>query len=133
MAKKRNRNKKRTARGISIPYPGPLLSILIATAVVSLVYLWICGRCESLGREIGELESVRTELSQQLNLEKSRWARHESMEGIIRGLARWDIRMSLPEAARVVVVRRRSLLEEGEVAAGVESLAMVSQEGYEQL
>jgi cell division protein FtsL len=132
MAKK-SRNRKKSGRRMSIPYPGPLLSILIFAAAVSLGYLWICGRCEVLGRDIGELERERRDLSQQLNLEKARWARNETMDGILRGLARWDIQMSLPDPARVVMVRREALLDEPGSGLSASELAMVAQNGYEQL
>jgi hypothetical protein len=72
-------------------------------------------------------------LSQQLNLEKARWARNETMDGILRGLARWDIQMSLPDPARVVMVRREALLDEPGSGLSASELAMVAQNGYEQL
>jgi len=127
MARK-NKNRKKGRKGISLPCPGPLASSLITAALLALTYLWVCGQCESLGREIGELEQVRNQLSQQLNLEKSRWARNETMEGIMNGLKRWNIRMELPEMARVVVVRRRDLLEDVAASEGRQEYAMMAVE-----
>lgn len=127
MARK-SKNRKKGRKGISLSCPGPWASSLIMAALLALIYLWVGGQCESLGREIGELEQVRTQLSQQLNLEKSRWARNETMEGILRGLARWDIRMELPEVGRVVVVPRRDLLK-GDVSNNIrQEYAMMTTE-----
>lgn len=127
MARK-NKNRKKDRKKLALPCPGPVASSLIVATLLALTYLWVCGQCESLGRELGELEQVRNQLSQQLNLEKSRWARNETMEGVIRGLARWDIEMKLPAVERVVVVRRRDLLEGDLPQAGRKEYAMMAVE-----
>lgn len=129
MAKKKNR--KNGKRHIGIPCPSPLVTILVASAVISLGYLQICGRCEDLSEDIARLESKRREISQRLNVEKAKWARNERIEGIKRGLAKWGIEMELPPPERVVVIRDRNLLEDFSPADRRDRYAYVVQNDYE--
>lgn len=130
MARKKRSNKNRK-RHTEIPYPGPLLSVLIAVAVVSLAYLQLCGRCVTLGEEVAELERHRSEISRRLNIEKSKWARNERIDGIKRGLARWGIKMELPPPERVVFVEREKLLDKLVPSEGHGRYDYVARNGYE--
>ncbi len=109
MARK-NKNKKRVKRTLAVPYPGSLLSVLLVAALISLTYLWMADRCDTLGNEIGALEGRHLSLQNQLSTEKSLWAQRTSLEGIRLGLQRWGVEMSLPSMDRIVMVRRQDVL-----------------------
>lgn len=107
---KKNKRKKSVRKNIAVPYPGPLLSVLIVAALVSLTYLWMCSRCEALGNEIASLEAHRAALDNRLRTEKSLWAERESLEGIRQGLRRFGIEMTLPSMDRIVIVPRHDII-----------------------
>jgi len=130
MARRKSNNKNRK-RHTEIPYPGPLLSVLIAVAVVALAYLQLCGRCETLGKDVNELEMRRSEISRRLNIEKSKWARNERIDGIKKGLARWGIEMELPPSERIVFVEREELLDQLVPNEDRGQYAYVVRSGYE--
>ncbi len=128
---KRNKKKKSVVKNLAVPYPGPLLSVLIVAALVSLTYLWMCSRCEDLGSEIVLLESRRAALDSQLRTETSLWAQRSSLEGIRQGLRRFGIAMSLPPMDRIVVVSRQDIVA-GAVPLELDhSYDYLVQSGYE--
>lgn len=129
MAKKK-RNKKKKGN-VQISYPGPLMSVLIISAVVSLGYLRLCGQCNELGEDIARLEAKRGELSRRLNIEKAKWARNDRIESIQNRLAEWGIEMELPSPDRVVVVKERDLLADNGRPEDDDRYAYVARNEYE--
>ena len=41
--------------------------------ILALSYLWLNGRCETLGRRITQLENQKVELVRKVKLERSHW------------------------------------------------------------
>ena len=89
-------------------FPAPLAAILGAVALVSLGYLWFCGRCEALGAQIKTLEDNRRAAHQRRVNEEYKWANAKSPGNILAMLQRHNLSMSYPDESRVVRLRYRS-------------------------
>ena len=92
-----------------MPQPFARLTIV---ACLALCYLWICGRCEALGREIKELERTHGEAVQRLGMEQAKWARMYTLDGVKTALRRFDTEMKLPRRDQIVYIRRIRLDED---------------------
>ena len=87
-------------------FPAPLAGLLILAALLSLSYLWLCGRCEALGRDIQKLEDQRSELRRRVVNEEYKWSNLNSLAQIRQALARFDIEMGWPDERRVIRLAR---------------------------
>jgi len=98
MARKKNR-KKRSGGFI---FPAPLAGILGLAALVSLSYLWFCGRCEAVGAHIKVLEETKTEIHKQVINEEFKLSNMKSPQNIRDLLHRFNLNMTWPEKGQVV-------------------------------
>jgi hypothetical protein len=87
-------------------FPAPLAGLLTLAALLALSYLWLCGRCEALGRDIQRMESQRAELRRRVIAEEYKWSNLNSLRQIQQALARFDIAMGWPEERRVIRLAR---------------------------
>jgi hypothetical protein len=99
MARRRQNIKKGSEGPI---FPAPLAAILSAAAILSLSYLWFCGRCEALGMQIQALESKKAELHKRVINEEYKWSNMKSPQTIEDLLHRFNLAMVWPEENRVV-------------------------------
>jgi hypothetical protein len=102
--KKRQRARNRKSY-VKIPFPTVLACFLVFVVVFGLSYLWLCARCEMLGQEIKQLETVQRDSRRQLNNEQDRWSSMLAPASLDRALKRHHLAMHLPNEQQVVRVR----------------------------
>ncbi|MFO7870412.1 MAG: hypothetical protein R6V03_03155 [Kiritimatiellia bacterium] len=95
----RRRNRKKTD---GFAFPARFTGLVICLSVVALAYVWLCCRCEAVGKEIKELERENGELRQRYTSEVSRWARMISPRNMELVLARNNLRMHWPRVNQIV-------------------------------
>ena len=101
MAKRRKRrNRKKRVDGFI--FPGSFAGVLVFASVAALSYLWLCSRCEELGREIKTLETQQVELTKKFLNEEYKWMRLKSPKSIEDSLARCGIAMTWPRRDQVM-------------------------------
>ncbi len=113
MIRHRKVNRRRGPRGLV--FPAPLAVILGFAAVVSLSYLWVCGRCEDLGVQIQKLEGKKAEVHRRVINEEYKWSNMKSPQNIERLMQHFKLAMTWPEEARVARVRGGGLEPEAPV------------------
>jgi hypothetical protein len=104
--KGRANRKKHEAR---VGFPSPLAALLVVVALLSLVYLWLCGRCEGLGKDLARLERQKEELVARVMNEEYKWTQSKAPANMERLLAHHKLVMILPPERDVVRVRRAQL------------------------
>ena len=86
-------------------FPAPLACILGAAAIVSLSYLWLCGRCGDMGAHIKALEDRKAELRKRVINEEYKWANMKSPHNIEQLLQKFNLAMTWPDESRTVRLR----------------------------
>lgn len=94
----RNNRKKKNG----FVFPAPFASLIVLGAALALVYIWLCCRCDSLGRDLKALEIEGATLSKQFLNEEYRWTRMKAPENMERALTRLGIAMTWPRRDQVV-------------------------------
>jgi hypothetical protein len=100
------KNRKKDSEGFI--FPAPFAAILGAVALVSLGYLWFCGRCEALGAQIKMLENRKVEAHKRVINEEYKWSNMKSPGNILALLQHYNLVMNYPDESRVVRLRYRS-------------------------
>ena len=103
---RRKKNRKKDSEGFI--FPAPFAAILGAVALVSLGYLWLCGRCEAMGARIKMLENKKVEAHKRVINEEYKWSNMKSPGNILALLQRYNLSMNYPDESRVVRLRYRS-------------------------
>jgi hypothetical protein len=98
--RRKRRNRKKRVDGFI--FPGSFAGVLVFASVAALSYLWLCSRCEGLGREIKVLETQKTELQKKFLNEEYKWMRLKSPKSIEDSLARCGISMTWPRQDQVM-------------------------------
>lgn len=101
MARK-TRNRKRKKVKEAMP-PAHFAGIVIVGSALALVYVWLGCLCESVGREIKDLERRKDTLTKRLAVEETKWACMKSPWNVERELAKYGIVMRRPTRNQVVV------------------------------
>ncbi len=102
------RNRKRNYRK-NVAYkvfPGWLAVVLVAGGSLALGYLWLCGRCDALGRRIKDLEQKKIALHRQVANEEFKWSNMTTFENMEKLLKQHHLVMEWPREKSVVRVRR---------------------------
>lgn len=107
MARKRNKRKQPA----KVVFPAPLAALLVVVAVLSLSFLWLCGRCENLGRAMKSLEHDVSDIKVRVQSEEYKWSNLTSPERFAQILHQHELNMSWPGDDRVVRLRTSSLHE----------------------
>ena len=100
---RRNKNRKKQAAGFIFPMPFALA--LTLAAGLALSYLWLCGRCESLGVQIKALEAKKADLHNRVINEEYKWSNLKSPRNIELFLQQHNLVMTWPDESRIVRVR----------------------------
>jgi hypothetical protein len=101
MARKRKRrNRKKRVDGFI--FPAPFAGVLVFISVAALSYLWLCSRCDELGREIKVLEKEQVQLENKFLNEEYKWMSMKSPKNIEETLMRYGIAMTWPRRDQVV-------------------------------
>lgn len=124
MAKNRRKNKLRVRSrkpGVRGVFPGTLFAILLVLATFALTYLYLCGRCDALGKRINELEKIRDGLRRDVATEEFKWSNLTSPQNMEALLKKHGLTMTWPSEDSVVRLRRNPLPHE--YAEGVRTIS----------
>ena len=102
--KKKRRKTNRKAE-VRIPFPMLLANILVFVAVFGLSYVWLCARCDTLGREINQLESAHRAARLRVINEQDRWSNLLAPANFERALKHHSLAMTLPDERQIDRVR----------------------------
>ena len=107
MATKRKSNRKKTKKNqVQVPFPVVLANVLVLVAVLGLSYMWLCSRCDALGREIKSKEVELTAAQKRLVNEQDRWSSITSPLNLQRAIRKHGLDMVMPREKQVVKVGR---------------------------
>lgn len=101
MMAKKNRKKGQA----KFPVPIPIVALVAVLAGLSLVYVCLQSRTETLGREIKLLEASRDRLRDQLVREQCEWARLQSPSSLDQALKSHGLVMTWPGRDQIVRIR----------------------------
>ena len=101
----RNKNRKRD----EVPgvFPAALAMLLGGAIVVALSYLWLCGRCDSIGRRIKQFEQQKLAVERARVNEEFQWSNMTSPQNMEKLLKAHGLEMSWPAEKNVVRIHRR--------------------------
>ncbi len=97
------KNRKKTQA--KFPVPIPLVALVLVLAGLSLVYVCLQSRTETLGREIKLLEVARDRLRDQLVRDQCEWARLQSPSNLEQALKMHGLVMTWPNRDQIVRIR----------------------------
>lgn len=120
---KRRGRKNRKRHEARVGFPSPLAAVLVSFAVLSLVYLWLCGRCDALGKSLTRLEDRKEDLHGRMLNEEYKWSNMKSPRRMEELLLRHHLIMSLPAEGRIIRVRPSKGGQELAPAAGTQQFA----------
>jgi len=103
-AKRKTKKKKMKKNQVQVPFPVLLANVLVLVAVLGLSYMWLCSRCDSLGKEIRRKEAELVAAQKRLVNEQDRWSTITSPANLERAINKHKLLMRMPENARVVEV-----------------------------
>ena len=103
MATKR-KNKKKKKNQVQVPFPVLLANILVLVAVLGLSYMWLCSRCDALGKDIKSKERELTAAQKRLVNEQDRWSYITSPANLERAIKKHRLEMVMPREAQIVRV-----------------------------
>jgi hypothetical protein len=115
MAKNRRKNKLRVRSrkpGVRGVFPGTLFAILLVVASFALTYLYLCSRCDALGKKINELEKTRDALRREVVTEQFKWSNLTSPKSMEELLKKHGLIMTWPSEDSVVRLHRNPLPHE---------------------
>jgi hypothetical protein len=76
--------------------------VLVLVAVLGLSYMWLCARCDALGREIKAKESELATAQKRCNNEQERWSIMTSPSNLRRAIQKFELDMQMPKESQVV-------------------------------
>ena len=103
MAGKRKR-KKAKKNQVQVPFPVLLANVLVLVAVLGLSYMWLCSRCDALGKQIKHKEAELVAAQKRLVNEQDRWSCITSPANLERAIRKHGLGMSMPRESQVVRV-----------------------------
>lgn len=103
MAKKRKK-KKMKKNQVQVPFPVMLANILVMVAVLGLSYMWLCARCDALGKEIKSLEDKLVKSQKRLVNEQDRWSGLTSPANLELAIKNHGLKMVMPDEDQIVRV-----------------------------
>ena len=115
MATKRKK-KKMKKNQVQVPFPVLLANVLVLVAVLGLSYMWLCSRCDALGKDIKSKERELAAVQKRLVNEQDRWSNITSPANLKRAIKKHHLDMVMPREAQIVRVSYQR-------EAGSESLA----------
>jgi hypothetical protein len=95
------RNVKRKQRAV-VSLPRPIVGLVIVISSLALCYVWLDCRCDSLCRDIKQLETRKTALTKQYLNEEYLWQQLKSPENVDQALRHWRIPMGWPRPNQIV-------------------------------
>ena len=105
-AKRKSSRKKKKKNQVQVPFPVLLANVLVLVAVLGLSYMWLCSRCDALGREIKKKEDALLAAQKRLVTEQDLWSSMTSPLNLQRAILRHGLDMEMPGDKQVVKVGR---------------------------
>ena len=99
------RNKKRARVSGGFFFPAPIAGGMILICALGLGYVWLECQCESLGRDIRNMEIENKVLMKRYCNEKCLWSQMRAPSCVEAELKRQDIVMTWPRSGQVVRMR----------------------------
>ena len=103
MAVKR-KNKKMKKNQVKVPFPVLFANALMLVMVMGLSYMWLCSRCDSLGKEIKRKENELTAAQKRLVGEQDRWSSITSPANLQRAIRKHHLGMVMPGEKQIIRV-----------------------------
>jgi hypothetical protein len=104
MATKRKK-KKMKKNQVQVPFPVLLANILVLVAVLGLSYMWLCSRCDALGKDIKNKERELTASQKRLVNAQDRWSYITSPANLKRAIKKHQLDMVMPRESQIIRVR----------------------------
>lgn len=104
MAAKRKK-KKMKKNQVQVPFPVLLANVLVLVAVLGLSYMWLCSRCDALGKEIKGKERELAAAQKRLVNEQDRWSYITSPANLERAIKKHNLNMVMQRESQVIRVR----------------------------
>ena len=101
-----SRNKNRKNDEPRHVFPAPLAGILAVAVTLSLGYLWLCGRCDAMGRDIKKLEQRKVELQRKIENEEYKWSNMTSPQNMASLLKAHNLEMTWPGEGSIIRMQR---------------------------
>ena len=114
MATKRKTKKKTKKNQVQVPFPVVLANVLVLVAVLGLSYMWLCSRCDALGKNIKHKEAELYTAQKRLVNEQDRWSSITSPGNLQRAIKKYNLGMIMPRENQVT--RVGTWKEEGKTA-----------------
>jgi hypothetical protein len=102
--RKTTRRKKTKKNQVQVPFPVLLANVLVLVAVLGLSYMWLCSRCDALGKEIKLKEAELRAANKRLTFEQDRWSATTSPVNLERSIRKYHLPMVMPRGNQVVNV-----------------------------
>ena len=99
------KKKKMKKLQAQVPFPVFLANVLVLVAVLGLSYMWLCSRCDALGKEIKGKEGELAAAQKRLVNEQDRWSYITSPANLERAIKKRHLRMIMPRESQIVRVR----------------------------
>ena len=118
MATKRKK-KKIKKNQVQVPFPVLLANVLVLVAVLGLSYMWLCSRCDALGKEIKSKERELGTVQKRLVNEQYRWSTLISPANLERAIKKHKLDMVMPRDAQIVRVNYQRGAEKSSLSFNV--------------
>ena len=104
MAAKRKTKKRKTTKKnqVQVPFPVLLANVLVLVAVLGLSYMWLCSRCDALGKDIKRKEADLIAAQKRLVNEQDRWSSITSPANLERAIRKYKLDMTMPREQQIV-------------------------------
>ncbi len=99
------RKKKKTKKNqVQVPFPVLLANVLVLVAVLGLSYMWLCSRCDALGKEIRSKETEFAKVQKRLVNEQDSWSNITSPRNLEQAIKKYRLDMVIPRETQIVRV-----------------------------
>ncbi|MCF7818313.1 MAG: hypothetical protein K9M54_10570 [Kiritimatiellales bacterium] len=103
----KSKKKQMRKNQVKVPFPVLLANVLVLVTVLGLSYMWLCSRCDAIGKEIKRKEAELTAAQKRLVGEQDRWSYITSPANLERAIKKHRINMVMPGESQIVRVRYR--------------------------
>ncbi len=87
---------------MQVPFPVVLANVLVLVAVLGLSYMWLCARCDALGREIKSKEAALATAQKRRANEEERWSIMTSPANLRQAIRKFGLEMQMPRESQIV-------------------------------
>ena len=102
------KKKKMKKSQVQVPFPVLLANVLVLVAVMGLSYMWLCSRCDALGKEIKCKETELVFAQKRLVGEQDRWSIITAPANLQRAIKSHKLEMVMPRENQIVRVENWS-------------------------